>query len=77
MINAISDRYVGRYLRTLLVHGARALLTQAERLPGQRGAWVRQRIARNGRNKAAVALANKNTRILWALMHSGESYQPA
>ena len=66
-----------RYLRTLLVHGARALLNQAERLPGQRGAWVRQRIARNGRNKAAVALANKNARILWALMHSGESYQPA
>lgn len=66
-----------RYLRTLLIHGARSLLTHATRLSGQRGDWVRQRIARNGHNKAAVALANKNARILWALMASGQTYQPA
>lgn len=66
-----------RYLRTLLIHGARSLLTHATRLSGQRGDWVRERIARNGHNKAAVALANKNARILWALMASGETYQPA
>lgn len=65
------------YLRTLLVHGARSLLTRAEHLPGRRGDWVRERIARNGHNKAAVALANKNARILWALMASGKTYQPA
>ena len=66
-----------RYLRTLLVHGARALLTRVEHLPGRRGDWLRQRVARNGRNKAAVALANKNARILWALMYSGDSYRAA
>lgn len=66
-----------RYLRTLLIHGARAVLTRAQHLSGRRGAWLRQRLAQQGANRAAVALANKNARIAWALMAHDCDYQPA
>ena len=55
-----------RYLRTLLIHGARAVVKVAERRRDARSAWVsriKQR-ARGGTNIAAVALANKNARVL-------------
>ena len=58
-----------RYLRTLLIHGARAVVKVAERRRDARSAWVsriKQR-AGGGTNIAAVALANKNARVLWAL----------
>jgi len=66
-----------RYLRTLLIHGARAALRTSERRGDQRGAWVGRLKLRRGNNIAAVALANKNTRVLWALLRSGEDYRPA
>lgn len=75
-LGAISKRG-DRYLRTLLIHGARSMVSRAEHWPGRRGRWLRERIARNGRNKAAVALANKNARIAWAIMARGTAYQPA
>lgn len=56
------------YLRTLLIHGARAVLYRA---PGKLDAtsrWLHALVQRRGKNVAAVALANKNARHLWALM---------
>ena len=61
------------YLRTLLIHGARAALAAAERrrkadLPRTRlQAWVLSKADQSHRNRAAVALANKMARIVWAV----------
>lgn len=63
------------YLRTLLIHGARTMIRHAENMDGARGAWVRKRIQVNGTQKATVALANKNARILWALMAHGDTFR--
>jgi transposase len=57
-----------RYLRKLLVHGARATLRWVALKNDPRSQWVRAIIARRGKNRAAVALANKNARIVWALL---------
>jgi len=66
-----------RYLRTILIHGARAALRRADHKRDQRSRWaMRIKLAR-GYNKAAVALANKNARIIWALLTRGENYRPA
>lgn len=57
-----------RYLRKLLVHGARAVLRAAEAKPQPRHRWVMEISRRCGFNKACVALANKNARRCWAIM---------
>jgi transposase len=62
------------YLRTLLVHGARATLRWIGLKTDQRSKWVRALIERRGKNKAAVALANKNARIAWVLLRSEQTY---
>ena len=63
------------YLRTLLVHGARAVLRVAERKVGYAGSWLARLIGRRNKNVAAVALANKNARIVWALLAHDRTYQ--
>ncbi len=63
------------YLRTLLIHGARAAMLTKRDDPQLR--WARTVAARRGENKAVVALANKNVRVLWKLMATGESYRYA
>ena len=64
------------YLRTLLIHGARAVLRC---VPGRStsagGDWLQSVISRRGRNVAAVALANKNARVIWALLAHDRHYQ--
>lgn len=55
------------YLRTLLIHGARAVISHAERKTTP-DSWLRRLIQRRNPNVAAVALANKNARIVWALL---------
>lgn len=55
------------YLRTLLIHGARAVLSHALRKTRQQG-WLARLAQRRNANVAAVALANKNARIVWALL---------
>jgi transposase len=62
------------YLRTLLIHGARSVLQQAVRHPERADPWLRQLLARRPVNVVAVALANKNARIAWALLAHGRSY---
>lgn len=59
------------YLRTLLIHGARSVLTHSKELePG-----LQKLLARRPRNVVAVALANKMARTIWALLKHGREYQ--
>jgi len=62
------------YLRTLLIHGARSALRVAARKGDPRSRWVVSVGGRCHRNIAAVALANKNARIAWALLSRGGHY---
>lgn len=66
-----------RYIRTLLIHGARSVVRYAQRKTDPRSRWINGLKARRGTNAAAVALANKNARIIWALLSKGEAYRPA
>lgn len=65
-----------RYVRTLLIHGARSVVRHAKGKTDPRSRWINRIVARSGPNVAAVAVANKNARIAWALLTRGESYQP-
>jgi transposase len=64
-----------RYLRTLLVHGARAVVAQAQRKDDDLSRWLRRLCAERGRNKAIVAMANKMARIGWAILRSRNPYR--
>lgn len=66
-----------RYLRSLLVHGARAVVTQAAKKDDRLSRWVNRVRAQRGVNKATVALANKLARIGWAVLAHKTVYQPA
>jgi transposase len=63
------------YVRKLLIHGARATLRWVGLKTDRRSQWVRGLIERRGKNKAAVALANKNARIAWVLLSSEQTYK--
>ncbi len=65
-----------RYLRTLLIHGGRAALHAAHRRHDPRSLWVSRLMLKRGPNVAAVALANKNARVIWKLLTSGQRYTP-
>src|SRR2546427_2089154 len=64
-------------LRKLLIHGARATLRWVGRKTDRRSQWMRQLVERRGNNRTAVAIANKNARIVWALLTSHQAYEPA
>lgn len=64
------------YLRTLLVHGARSVVRVAESKIDQAGSWLGQLLHRRNKNVAAVALANKNARTVWALLAHDREYVP-
>jgi transposase len=66
-----------QHLRTLLVHGARAVVRTAVRKTDSRSIWVNQLRQRRGYNRATVAIANKNARVVWAVLTSGEPYHSA
>jgi transposase len=63
-----------RYLRQMLIVGAMAVVRYAER-NGAKRPWLVQLLARRKAKVAAVALANKNARMIWAIMTSGERYR--
>lgn len=65
------------YLRTLLIHGARTVMRHLARRTDATSRWVTALHARRGFNKAVVALAAKQARILWARLATGRTYQPA
>ena len=58
-------------LRTLLIHGARAVIEHAKDKPQ----WLQQMLARRPPNVVVVALANKTARTAWALVAHGRAYQ--
>ena len=60
-----------RYLRTLLIHGARSVLTNTKAPP----AWVVRLAERRPPNVVTVALANKTARTVWALLAHDRAYQ--
>ena len=64
------------YLRTLLIHGARAVVRVAKLKaePDQLSAWALEIHQRGGYNKASTAVANKLARIVWAVWKWGEVY---
>lgn len=66
-----------RYVRTLLIHGARSVVRHAANKTDPRSRWINRIVARSGVNVAAVAVANKNARIAWALLTRAERYRPA
>jgi transposase len=62
------------YLRTLLIQGAKSALMSAGKRTDPTSLWVQQLAARAGWQKACVALANKNARILWAVMTKEQGF---
>jgi transposase len=65
-----------KYLRTLLIHGARAALPSLARTESPLGNWLRGLSARAHRNTVIVALASKLARIAWAVLRSTVTYSP-
>ena len=65
-----------RYLRTLLIHGARAVLGKAGGKKDLRSQWIGQMRERRHPNVVAVALANKNARIVWSVLSREQKSRP-
>ena len=65
-----------RYLRKVLVHGARAAVLRIKRDRVSVGAWMDRLEHRAHRNILIVAMADKLARISWAVLSSGEDYRP-
>jgi transposase len=66
-----------QHLRTLLVHGARSVVRTASKKSDAMSMWINQLLERRGFNRTTVAVANKNARIIWAVLRSGEAYHAA
>ena len=66
-----------RHLRTLLIHGARSVVKYCTGKTDPLSRWLQGLVERRGFNKAAVALANKNARIVWAMARQERAYAPA
>jgi transposase len=66
-----------RYLRTLLIHGARAALGRVRDKQDPRSLWLGRMRQRRHPNIVAVALANKNARIAWSLLTNDTVYDPS
>ncbi|UCF76074.1 MAG: IS110 family transposase [Betaproteobacteria bacterium] len=64
------------YVRSLLIHGARAMIRTAKTKDDRLSQWVMRIAARRHPNIAAVAMANKTVRIAWAMMKNATDYQP-
>jgi len=64
-----------RYLRSLLIHGARSVITHRREKPDPVSRWVHRLVERRGINKAVVALANKNARVAFALLSRAQEYK--
>jgi len=64
------------YLRTLLIQGAKSAVMTAHKRRDRISQWLVQLTARVGWQKAVVAMANKNARILWAVLARGRRFDP-
>src|SRR4029078_592471 len=63
--------------KTLLVHRVRAVVRTAVRKTDPRSIWINDLRERRGHNRATVAVANKNARVIWAVLRTGEPYRAA
>ena len=66
-----------QHLRSLLAHGARAVVRTAPNKQDPQNQWVNDLRERRGFNRATVAVANKTARIIWAVLRTGEPYRAA
>jgi len=62
------------YLRTLLIHGGRSVVRVASRHQDKRNQWITEIKQRRGENISNVAVANKNARVVWALLTNKQDY---
>ncbi len=69
------SRSANHYLRTQLIHGARARMRWLEGKDDPRSRWLRAVRDRRGFNRAVVAQANKTARMAWVIMARGEEYR--
>jgi len=60
-----------------MIHGARAVLAKAGGKMDARSLWIGRMRDRRPPNVVAVALANKNARLVWSILSGGKEYQPA
>lgn len=65
-----------KYIRTLLIHGARSALRVAPNRTDRLSRWALALAERSHPNIAVTALANKMTRVVWAMLRHGTNYQP-
>ncbi|NTS78214.1 IS110 family transposase [Catenovulum sp. SM1970] len=65
-----------RYLRSLVVHGARAVVCAVQDKQDKLSCWIRNQASHNHLNKTTVALANKLVRMACAILKTGTPYQP-
>ena len=65
------------YIRSLLIHGARSVICRCAKKEDKKSKWIQSIKERRGANKAAVALANKNARTIWALLTNDTEYKKA
>jgi len=63
------------YLRTLLIHGARAVVSASKNKTDVMSVWIQSLLPRLGFAKTVVAVAAKNARILWSLLTKGTTYE--
>lgn len=66
-----------RYVRHLLIHGARSVIWQAGKKDDALSRWIQRLVATRGVNKATVALANKLARVGWAILRYDTVYDPS
>jgi len=66
---------VEKHIRTSLIHGARAVIANCKNKIDRTSLWVKDLVERRGFKRAKVALAAKNSRLIWALLHSEKEYQ--
>jgi transposase len=65
------------YLRMLLVHGARSVVYRSTGKTDRRNQWIAEKQRKLGTTKTCVAVANKNARIIWAVLSKNEPYRVA
>jgi len=65
------------YVRKLLIHGARSVLCRIKNKGDKRSGWILKKKLELGSNRASIALANKNARIIWALINYNTEYKVA
>jgi transposase len=65
-----------KYIRTLLIHGARSALRTAPGKTDRLSRWALALAERSRANVAATALAHKMARVAWAMLRNGTNYEP-